>query len=966
MKARRIFRLLAIAALMAMPLSAFGDEASQRDFFETKIRPVLIEHCYECHSSAVEEPSGNLLLDSAAALRQGGDSGPTTDVDNAEESLLLEALRYELLEMPPAGRLPDQVIADFERWVEAGAFDPRTDAPEPTVPKTRRGIDIKAARSYWAFQPFLRHEAPEVDRSDWPTTDVDRFILSKLEASDLAPAPDAERPALVRRLYFDLTGLPPSPADVAEFLNDNSADAWERLVEQLLASREFGVHWGRHWLDVARYADSNGSDFNATFHDAWRYRDYVIDSFNVNKPFDQFVREQIAGDLLRSDSDRQRTEQIVATGFLMVGAKMLSERDKRKLTMDVVDEQINTVGQAFMGLTLGCARCHDHKFDPIPTRDYYALAGIFRSTKTLEGESQQYVSTWPPRGLPASEGHIAAVRSYEASKEQLQADIQQATRASGQLTKRLESLRAGEQITTLDNVDARLVGAWKASTHDPAYVGDGYLHDDANGKGEKSVVFTVDVPRDATYDVQLSYAPGGSRSDGVPINIVHAHGAAQAELNQRLKPPIDELFASVGRYQFEKGRPAEVTICTEGTVGHVIVDALRLVEVDDEGKRILRPPPPESEEVQSAQSELDSAAAELQHLQRNVEQRDAEAPPPLPYALAVNEADQIVDCEICIRGEHNNLGAVVPRGVLQVLAQGAPLQFPSDRSGRLELANWIASDANPLTARVIVNRIWHHLFGRGIVASVDNFGQLGDRPSHPALFDRLAADFVNDGWSVKQTIRRIVLSRTYRMSSRHDEHSWGVDPDNRLLWRANRRRLTAESIRDSMLTVSGEVDLTPGRSPVAGLGTLVTENDPDQEQFELEQSLRRSVYLPIIRGELPAILTAFDFADPDLSTGRRPITNVPAQALFLMNSAFVMQCAEKAAHRLMSCAGASDDPARQVAAAYELVLCRAPTKEELCRAEAFMRATEQHEASLPPLAQLIHTLLASTEFRMLN
>ena len=504
------------------------------------------------------------------------------------------------------------------------------------------------------------------------------------------------------------------------------------------------------------------------------------------------LREQIAGDLLPYHSDVQRAEQLIATGFLMIGAKMLSERDKDKLTMDVVDEQINTVGQAFLGLTLGCARCHDHKFDPIPTTDYYAMAGIFRSTTTLEGESQKYVSTWPRRALPAAEEHVVAVARFEANKKQLQAAIKKA-----------------------------------------------------------------------------------------------------------------------------------------------------------------------------------EAGAELKQLEAELKQLEASAPQPLPKAIAVADSKNIGDCEVCIRGEHRNRGSKIPRGFVQVAIHGPAPKVDDRESGRRQLADWIASPQNPLTARVMVNRIWHHLIGQGLVSTVDNFGQLGDRPSHPELLDTLASDFIRNGWSIKQTVRRIVLSRVYAISCAHDETSWQADPQNRLLWRANRKRLSAESIRDAMLAVSQRLDLSAAGSPVEGLGTLVTTNSSEQTPFEKRESMRRSTYLPLIRGELPAMLVAFDFADPDLVVGRRTVTNVPAQSLLLMNSPFVMDRAEEAASRLRNTATTSD--CDLVHRAYELILSRQPTSQEFDRAAEFLADArkdwerfDREKDSMTPLGQLIHTLFASTEFRMLD
>ena len=399
----RYVRSICVLTLLALPLNvtcevALADELNAADvaFFETRVRPLLSKHCFECHSIDAGQLKGGLSLHNRAGWAAGGESGPAVVPGKPDESLLIEAVRYESYEMPPKGKLADSEISILEEWVRRGAPDPRSG--EFKAPATAQ-IDFEKERQFWAFQPPQEHHPPDVRNSVWPADSIDFFTLSKLEAKGLAPAPDADAATWLRRITFDLTGLPPSVEELETFVTDPTSDvingdARRKVVDQLLASDQFGVHWGRHWLDVARYADSNCGDFNATFYNAWRYRNYVVNSFNDDKPYDQFVREQIAGDLLPAANDDQRTEQLVGSTFLMLGVKMLSERDKNKLTMDVVDEQIDTAGKAFLGMTLGCARCHDHKFDPIPTADYYSLAGIFRSTVTLEGESQQYVSTW--------------------------------------------------------------------------------------------------------------------------------------------------------------------------------------------------------------------------------------------------------------------------------------------------------------------------------------------------------------------------------------------------------------------------------------------------------------------------------------------------------------------------------------------------------------------------------------------
>ncbi|HTU19832.1 MAG TPA: PSD1 and planctomycete cytochrome C domain-containing protein, partial [Gemmataceae bacterium] len=603
-------------------------------FFEKKIRPVLVAHCYRCHSTATKR-RGGLALDSREGVRKGGDSGPAVLPGKPNESLLLRVVRYsEEPRMPPKGKLPDAVVADLEKWIAMGAPDPRTAAAAATT----KPLDVSAGRQFWAFQPPRRHPVPKVKDASWPRGDIDAFLLAALEAKELRPAADADRAVLLRRAYFDLIGLPPTPEQIDAFVRDRSSNAFATVLDELLASPHFGERWGRHWLDVARYAESSGGGRSLLAPDAWRYRDYVIDAFNRDVPYDRFLTEQIAGDLLPAATPEERRRQLIATAFLVLGPTNYEQQNKDVLEMDVVDEQIDTMGRALLGLTLGCARCHDHKFDPIPTRDYYALAGILHSTQTLVHDN---VSRWVEQPLPVRAEQEETLRKHEAIVADLKKRIQQAK------------------------------------------------------KDKKK--------------------------------------AAASELEKQL------------RKQQASG-------------------------------------------------------------------------PRRPVAMAVREASRIEDCAICIRGNIGNRGAKVPRGFLQVASIGSPSALPAKQSGRRELAGWLASRDNPLTARVMVNRAWHHLFGAGLVRTVDNFGTAGERPSHPELLDYLAVRFMADGWSVKKLIRTIMLSRAYQMSSAGRSDTLVIDPENRLLAHMNRRRLDAECLRDAMLTISGRLDRTLG-GPTIKKGT---------------------------------------------------------------------------------------------------------------------------------------------------
>ncbi|MGB7325615.1 MAG: DUF1553 domain-containing protein, partial [Rubripirellula sp.] len=588
-----------------------------------------------------------------------------------------------------------------------------------------------------------------------------------------------------------------------------------------------------HWMDVARYADSNGSDFNATFHDAWRYRDYLIHNIVNDTPVDQMIRQQIAGDLMPADTDDVRHQNLIATTFLMLGTKMLSERDKTKLTMDVVDEQIDTVGRAFMGMTLGCARCHDHKFDPVPMQDYYALAGIFRSTLSLQGESQKYVSTWKPVRLPTSQDRIDEVQEYA---DKLKLTKQSLAQAEAEL-KKLETPARPLAGLVIDDESAIRTGDWVVSTYLKGFVGSGYLHDDNRNKGSASLQFRTSLAAERSrvnrakatkngngttvrWEARLWYTPGGTRASNVPVEIRVGDETRLVKVDQR-KPGDDGPIASLGFFEVVSGTEAVVTISNAGTSGHVIADAVQWIPQDGQ-EPATEIAEQDLEKINKLKRRRDSIKAELAELTKS-------PPAPLPTAMAVTDksATQVDDCPLHVRGEVGNLGNIVPRGFLSVCSaeetQRSSVSFTG--SGRYELAGWLTDPDHPLTSRVAVNRIWMRLLGDGIVRTVDNFGERGERPSHPELLDSLAVDFMRNGWSRKKLIRKIVLSETYQRGSQSSEVCDPIDPENRLLWRANRKRLSAESIRDSMLMIAGTLSREGLDDPMNGYGTLVSSNN---------------------------------------------------------------------------------------------------------------------------------------------
>jgi hypothetical protein len=791
--------------------------------FESKVLPLLQSRCYECHSHE-KKIKGGLALDSRSGWERGGDNGPAIMPGEVEKSLLIKAVRYtdSDLQMPTKGKLPPEEIAILEQWVKQGAIDPRV---SKDVAK-KRVIDIEEGRKFWAFRPVSNPAPPTVNDPAWPLDEVDQFILAKLEQSALHPVADADRYTWLRRVSLDLTGLPPTPAQIDAFVNDASAHAFEAVVDRLLNSRAFGERWARHWLDLTGYADQMGTSNSVFAEHAWRYRDYLINAFNEDKPFDQFIREQIAGDLLPFTSPEEHAANITATGFLVVGDIEIVNPDKLKMEIDHVDQQVTKVGMAFMGLTLGCVRCHDHKFDPLALEDYYGIAGMFRSTSSTHKIPNGVWSSLNTTDLPETPLQVMARQKREAEHEQHVAD------------------KRAEQVQ-LEKEKADVVA-------------------------------------------------------------------------QLTKPEADKEALSKRRD-----------------------------EITDHLKRL---------------------AGELEHA--------AFFKPAVPRAFAVHDAEQPADMHITIRGNPYAPGALVPLGVVRV-ASWAPLPaIPEGQSGRLQLANWLADSRHPLTARVAVNRIWQKLFGEGIVRSVDYFGTRGELPTHPELLDHLASRFMRDGWSQKRLIRSLVLSRTYRLSSGHDEAAVTKDPDNRLLWRMSRQRLDAEALRDALLSVSGELTASTG-GPALPLEYVENSSSLKPQavnppafalrKFRPSQEFERTIYLPIVRSSQvgPAKLRdVFDFTQPAQMAGQRAQTVVPTQALFLLNNELLRNRAGGLARHLTQ---AIASRAARMDDLWLRVLNRPITSVERDDATAFLDKLQLlvkagPDAEYQLWLELCHTLLASNEF----
>jgi Protein of unknown function (DUF1553)/Protein of unknown function (DUF1549)/Planctomycete cytochrome C len=966
--------LLCAAAAMCGSLHATSAAEPNYEFFEQRIRPVLVEHCGECHSAQAKTLRGGLRVDSRQALRRGGDSGPALVPGKPDESLLLAALRYEGPKMPPQGKLPAEVISDFVKWIESGAPDPR----DSEAPVAARAVDVEAGRRFWSFQPPVRRPLPEPAESAWARTPIDRFILAALERQGLRPAADADRWALVRRAYFDLIGLPPTPEEIDAFVEDKSPGAFAHLVERLLESPRFGERWGRHWLDVARFAETTGGGRSMFFGSAWRYRDYVIRSFNEDKPYDRFVVEQLAGDLLPCDDYRQGQDQLVATAFLALGPTNYEEQDKSQLRMDVIDEQIDTTGRAFLGLTLGCARCHDHKFDPIPTTDYYALAGIFGSTLSLVNDN---VSAWITRPLPvepaareALAAHAQKIAAVQARLDERQAELRRLRPGAASVT--LVADAAELPGIVVDDTAAQRVGEWTESKSVRAFVGKGYVHDGGTGKGNKSIAFRADLPRSGKYDVRMSYSPSKNRATRVPVKVTYDGGESIVFVNQRQAPSHDGLFTPLGAFRFANDQTAIVTVTNDKTSdGVVVADAVQFVP--SEGQAAQGPTTPsahrgDSETAVGGAAHDPTATNEMVHLleteltrlKKDLAALKKSAPPAPPVVMSVRDEAKVADCAVCIRGELKNPGAVVPRGFVTVATMGPMPKLPADSSGRLELARWIASGENPLAARVMVNRIWHHLFGAGIVRTVDNFGVAGERPSHPELLDYLALRFVEQHWSIKAMIREIMLSRTYQLGSRRSTECRSADPSNRLLAGQNRRRLDAEEIYDSMLALGGALNLNGG-------GDTIRPGTKAEYGYTFDVG-RRAVYLPVLRNRLHEMLAVFDFPDPNLSIGDRTVSTLATQALFMMNSPLVMDQARNAAQLLLDAKQAGGEPLDDEARLenlYRRALGRLPSHAERQAAMQFLAVAgspDDEAARLVRWSTLCQALIGCIDFRYID
>ncbi len=1087
----------------AEPTEAVADTAADDEFFEKHVRPVLAERCFKCHGP--EKQEGGLRVDSRAALLAGGDTGPAVVPANTAEGYLLDAVRHgDLYQMPPDGKLPADQIAAMERWVERGANWPGSNG-QPVIAKHEFNLAERAR--HWAFQPVAKVKPPSVRQQDWPADDVDRFILAPLEAANIAPSPQADRATWLRRVSYDLIGLPPTPQELADYLQDTSPDAAQRVVHRLLSSPHFGERWARHWLDLVRYAESRGHEFDYEAPNVWQYRDYLIRAFNADVPYRRFVQEHVAGDLLpqpRLNPERGYNESPLGTGFWYLGEWVHSPVDVRKDETERFDNMLDVFSKTFLGLTVGCARCHDHKFDAITQADYYALAGYLQSTAyrqlrfetadqqqslleqldRLKAEQQSLflptvyseltagaervpdylLAAWQvaknsPGEQWADEDETTQPRPFAPA---FQAKIEAAATERGlnadqlgrwvaylaNTTNLRNSPWAGWELppapatkpsaaakpspvlprprganVVVDFSEAGSSAAWRQDGSSFAYQAPGDLELQPGAPALASVAQRGHVARRAEApDLRLK---AGTQQDPGRISHWNRPGRTFRTGNFTIEPSVvyylvegaGRTYAVVDSHRVNQGPlhgafikewetksgPQWIAHDLRAYAGHRA--HLEFTAIDDKPLRLFEvvqsvSPPSASDAVAIAPSPFASSqvAAESpaalerwsqdvrnaltaalapwkngqtqpQHPAKDQQQllalsnwilshpellADADAVSRL-QTLARKQSDQRQallaglpresatapvmwegfpeDEELLIRGNHLTPRGRVPRRFLEAFgSQPAPQTAHS--SGRLELAEQLVDPArNPTIARVMVNRVWHHLFGRGLVASTDNFGVLGNEPTHPELLDYLATEFVNDGWSLKRLIARLVLTRAYGMQSgptAADE----VDPQNLLWHRMQLRRLEAETIRDAMLAVSGRLDPTLyGESVPVHLTPFMQGRGRPGQSGPLDGAGRRSIYLAIRRNFLSPMMLAFDQPIPFTSMGRRNVSNVPAQALILMNDPFVIEQAKVWAERLLREPGTTDD---RIELLYQQAFARSPSDTEKTAALGFL------------------------------
>jgi len=1068
------------------------------EFFEKKVRPVLVEHCFQCHSDQIREPKSDLRLDSRAALLAGGARGPALVPGEPEKSRLIEAIRYKnvQLHMPPKGKLPDALIADLEKWIADGAAWPGNDA---AVIARKRDFDVmERKRTHWAWQPVQPPPAPKVQHANGPVHPVDAFVLRKLEEKKLLPAGRAEPHVVLRRLYFDLVGLPPTPEALEEFEKQSAIDS---MVDRLLESPQFGERWARHWLDLVRYAESRGHEFDHTLPNAWQYRDYVIRAINADVPYSQFVLEHIAGDLLpkpRMHADGFN-ESILGTGFWFLGEEVHSPVDIRLDQADRFDNRIDVFSKTFLGMTVACARCHDHKFDAISTKDYYALFGYlessnYRSVRFDHWDHNRRIAGDLWRLRDQRQKSVAADWSASVRAGVLQTSDY--LRAAYRVLQSKEPRNTSIADTAKKhNLDGRRLGAWviaiekaAANSADPLHLFSRLAADtkDLDSRRIQELLRPVSdraTPKEATRSIidfsssnvswlpdDVGFGPGPARV-GLPITrkseggvsirfrtvaaaekdpafdslkvapgtesdagalaspnragrtirtptfrigdgrlFVRMRGSAQVyaavaqhvmiagplhgKLVQHLKAGKDFEWRTLDMQAY-KGLPVHLEFTAEDGTEFAVAGVWEGAKPNDvphfeELRGSLNEAKSLSDAAIGYQQTFAAAIAKPGHTPEHARLADWIASHPeliadddawrksaeqflqaegaliaqirkeSRLALAIQDGPGF-DEHVFVRGLPTLPGEVVPRRFLEALDGG-----PAERStsGRLSLAQKVIDPRrNPFIARVLVNRVWHHLFGRGLVASVDNFGVLGETPTHPELLDYLADWFVQNGWSLKKLIKFLVTTQAYQRSSRGDEQAIAADPQNLYLQRARVRRLEGEAIRDALLRISGRLDAKMFGAPVPVHLSPFQDGRGRPASGPVDGAGRRSIYLSVRRNFLSSFLLAFDTPTPFSTMGRRTTSNVPAQALILLNDPFVQEQAVLWAKRVLQGDKTTEE---RISLMYRQAFGRSPTKQELSDCKSFL-AEQAHAKNMsandPSIwADLAHVLVNAKEF----
>ncbi|MFZ4794924.1 MAG: PSD1 and planctomycete cytochrome C domain-containing protein [Blastocatellia bacterium] len=928
-----------------------GATSEQIEFFEKRVRPVFAAQCAKCHNANVKV--AELDLTTAEGFRRGGESGPLVDAEHPEKSRLLLVVGYEeKLKMPPTGKLRQDELEALAAWVKMGAPWPGAApmvAAGPAAPRSGREF-TEAEKKYWAFQPMAHPALPKVAGAGWVKSPIDRFILAGLEAKGIAPPKAADKATLLRRATYDLTGLPPTEAEVRAFLADNSASAFEKVIDRLLASPRYGEKWGRNWLDVARYADSTGNDEDHRYPHAWRYRDYVIDAFNRDLPYDRFVREQLAGDLLPAeDGSEVNRRGIVATGFLSLGPKALAQQDKMRMLYDVYDEQVEVTSKAFLGLTLACARCHNHKFDPLLTRDYYSMIGIFASTRSFR-DPKEFVS--PPLTKPLVTraeyaGYQERLAAYKADDKRLRFALE--TIVDTEKEGRIASLKTELTAYLLAARQVYQGGAKTAEVAAARRLDAGIL--------QKWVDYLKpgDDPRQHLLAWHQAEDPA-AEAKGYQAAFLTRLGEWQPKLaawREKYRQAIANKQPLPDRPTFVDGEDrffAEVYLGKKGPFS---------VDDSDQGSFTA-----------AEWGDVTRLKGEMAALKKTM-------PTEPDMACAVEDGARVTQ-KVFIRGDIYNPGEDAPRSVPTILVpHTTPAKFEAkveakveakfeEGSGRRELAEWMTTPEHPLTARVMSNRIWGWHFGEGIVRTPDNFGRMGEKPTNPELLDWLAREFVKSGWSVKAMHRMIMLSSTYQMTTEITEAAQTADPENRLFSRFPRRRLMVEEMRDALLAIDGTIDLTMGGSLQSGTGTD-GENDNKRLSVNPDSLTRRSVYVPLRRANLPTLLNLFDFGDATAMSGKRQLTNIATQALFWMNSDFVTVRSGNLAKELLKSRSLTNEG--RVRSAYLKILNRPAGAEEVTESLKFVSRYLARDPKVDPQAawqSLCRVLMASNEFVYLD